>query len=108
MRSRLRVLALLAGILAVVLGGAGCSSGSARLSGSDGAARPPVTGTVVVKSGDKVVCVMKVSNGKGTCKVDTKAYPPGALPLTASYSGTKQYKKSTSKTLNLRLSKPAS
>lgn len=59
-----------------------------------------------MKSGDKVVCVMKVSDGKGTCKVDTKAYPPGTLPLTASYRGTKQYKKSASKPLNLRLSKP--
>lgn len=94
-------------MLAIVLGGAGCSSGSARPSGNYDPPRPSVTGTVVVKSGGKVVCVMKISNGKGTCTVNTKAYRPGTLPLTAAYGGSKQYKKSQSKPLSLRLSKPA-
>jgi hypothetical protein len=100
MRSRLRVLVLLAGVLAVAGGSAGCSS-----SGGGGAARAPVTGTVVVKSGGKVVCVMKVSNGAGTCRVDTKRFRPGTVPLTATYGGDKHYKKSTSKPISLRLSR---
>lgn len=107
MRSRLRALALLAGVLAVVLGGVGCSSGGTQSAANDTRPRPPVTGTVVVKSGGKVVCVMRVANGKGTCTVSTKKYRPGSLPLTASYGGSKQYGKSTSKPLNLRLSKSA-
>lgn len=107
MRSRLRVLALVAGVLAIVLGGAGCSGGGARPTANDVRPRPPVTGTVVVKSGGKVVCVMKVVNGKGTCTVNTRKYHPGSLPLTASYGGSKQYKKSASKPLALRLSKSA-
>ena len=108
MHPRLRALVLLAGILAVAVGAVGCSSSGARTSGSDGPTRGPVTGTVVVKSGGKVVCVITLSAGRGSCKVSTKAYPAGSTPFTATYSGTKQYKPSTSKPVTVQLNKAAS
>lgn len=108
MRSRLRVLALLAGILVVAVGAVGCSSSAAQTSGGGGPTRGPVTGTVVVKSGGKVVCVITLSAGRGSCKVSTKGYPAGSTPFTATYSGTKQYKPSTSKPVTVQLGKAAS
>ena len=68
-----------------------------------GASKPPVTGTMTVKYGDKVVCVMTVKAGKGSCDVDTARYKPGALKFVATYSGGGGYKGSTgSATLHLK------
>jgi Bacterial Ig-like domain (group 3) len=102
---RLRFVVLGASILAVMLGGAGCSSSGANTTPGSQSARPPVTGMVVVKSGGRVVCVMKLSNGKGTCTMNTGGYPSGTVPLVASYGGSKQYKPAQSETVNLRLTK---
>jgi Bacterial Ig-like domain (group 3) len=86
-------------ILAMALGATAtaCSASASNTSGTSpaaGAHRPPPTGTVTVKAGNKVVCVMTIKAGKGTCKVSTKKYPPGSLRFDASYSGGPGYKPS--------------
>jgi hypothetical protein len=96
MRATPRVLGAV--ILAMALGGAATAcSAAANTSGtspSAGARRAPPTGTVTVKDGNKVVCVMTITAGKGTCKVSTKNYAPGTLRFDASYSGGPGYKPS--------------
>jgi hypothetical protein len=43
---------------------------------------------VTVRSGNKVVCVIKLDeNGTGTCKVSTANYPPGKVTFTGTYNG---------------------
>ena len=86
-------------VAAVALVGAGCSSSalpapsSAGPSGSAGqhaagaAGTRTATGTVTVRSGGKVVCVMTLVDGKGTCKVSTKGFKPGSVSYTGTYSG---------------------
>lgn len=62
-----------------------------------------MTGTVTVKYGSKVVCVMTVKAGKGTCNVNTAKYKPGSLKFVASYGGGPGYKGSSgSATLHLK------
>jgi hypothetical protein len=67
---RVRLLALCVVLLGAALGAAGCSS-----SGASSGSKAPVGklgGTVTVKSGGKVVCVITLDqNGTGTCKVST-------------------------------------
>lgn len=91
-----------AALLTLALGTAACSSGASG--SSDSPARAPVTGTVTVKDGNKVVCVMTVKAGKGTCKVNTAKYPPGSLVFVASYGGSGAYKPSRG-SASLRLNK---
>lgn len=83
--------AVLAG---AVLALAACTSGSST--SADGsqaqsgvqAVRVPVkNGTVVVRQGGKVICVMKVVNGKGTCQVPANSLGVGTTQIVASYSG---------------------
>jgi len=84
-------------ILAMALGATAtaCSaSASPATSPSAGAHRAPPTGTVTVKDGNKVVCVMTIKAGKGTCTVSTKNYAPGTLRFDATYSGGTGYKPS--------------
>jgi hypothetical protein len=48
---------------------------------------------VTVKSGGKVVCVIKLDkNGTGTCKVSTAGYAPGQVTYTGTYSGDHEFK----------------
>jgi hypothetical protein len=48
---------------------------------------PVKNGTVVVKRGAVVICVMTVTNGKGACKVPASKIGVGASDLVGSYNG---------------------
>jgi hypothetical protein len=88
------VLVLGVASLALGLGVTACSASAS--SGSPGAAaRGPATGTVTVKAGNKVVCVMTLAAGKGTCAVNTARYAPGTLTFVASYSGSGRSSRAT-------------
>jgi hypothetical protein len=70
---------------------AACSS-SGSPSSTGPAARVPVpdpvkTGTVTVKEGDKVICVMTVVNGRGTCAVPASSIGVGTKTIVGDYSG---------------------
>jgi hypothetical protein len=101
------ILAMLLGAMA--LGTTACSASGSDPSGTGthgSAHRGPVTGTVTVKDGGKVVCVMTITAGKGTCKVNTAHYAPGTLRFDASYSGGPGYKPSHG-SVSVKLLKPA-
>jgi hypothetical protein len=107
---RPRPVVLGAALLILALGAAGCTSSvsSGASPGNHpagGASGRPATGTVVVKRGNKVVCVIKLTAGRGSCKVSTKNYPPGTVTFTGTYSGS-GFKPSKA-TANLKLT-PAS
>lgn len=98
--------------LTLALGVMGCSGAAANNSAGTPASPPtagrgPVTGTVTVKDGTKVVCVMTIKAGQGTCRVNTAHYAPGTLRFDASYSGGPGYKPSHG-SVSLKLTKPAS
>jgi len=85
--------AVLAG---AVLALAACTSGSSASSAANAGdpasgthvVRVPVKdGTVVVKQGNKVICVMKVANGKGTCQVPASSLGVGTTQIVGRYSG---------------------
>ena len=88
-------------VLGAVLGVAGCSS-----SGKPSLSTP--TGTVTVKSGNKVVCVITLDKtGTGTCKVSTADYKPGKVTYTGTYNGGSGFKQGTgSTTVTLLPKKP--
>jgi hypothetical protein len=67
------------------------------------------TGTVTVRSGGKVVCVIKLDkSGTGTCKLGTAGYSPGKVTFTGTYSGGGGFKPgSGSATVTLTPAKPA-
>jgi hypothetical protein len=81
-----------AAVAAACLALAACtSSGSPAAAGANGQAqqpgKPASGGTVTVKQGNKVICVMKVANGQGTCKVPATKLGIGTSQIYASYSG---------------------
>jgi hypothetical protein len=87
-------------LLGAVFGAVGCSSGATA---SGGSSRPaPVgtpTGTVTVRSGGKVVCVITLNkNGTGTCKVSTAGYKPGKVTYSGTYSGDTKFNSGTGST----------
>jgi hypothetical protein len=84
---------------------AGSVQGPKPVGSAGAAARLTATGTVTVRSGGKVVCVMTIKNGKGTCTVSAKNYKPGTVSFTGAYSGGNGMKASTSKPLSVRLQK---
>lgn len=98
LRASVRILGAIFLTLALALAATACSSSAS--SQPDSPDRVPasktVTGTVTVKVAGKVVCVMTVAAGKGTCKVSTKDYKPGTLSFDATYSGGPGYKSSHS------------
>ena len=103
---RVRSLVLCVVLLGAALGAAGCSS-----SGASSGSKAPVGkpgGTVTVKSGGKVVCVITLDkNGTGTCKVSTAAYLPGKVTYTGTYNGGSGFKPGTgSTTVTLLPKKP--
>ncbi|HEY5015615.1 MAG TPA: Ig-like domain-containing protein [Streptosporangiaceae bacterium] len=101
----------------MALVGAGCSSsalptpssagtpGSAGPQGAGAAGARTATGTVTVRSGGKVVCVMTLVDGKGSCKVSTKDYKPGSVSFTGAYSGGDGLKAATSKPVSVQILK---
>ena len=104
---RVRALALCLVLTGAALGVAGCSS-----SGTP-AGKPAVkslAGSVTVRSGNKVVCVIQLNEkGTGTCKVDTTGYAPGKVTYTGTYDGGTGYMPGAkaSTTLTILPSKPA-
>jgi hypothetical protein len=75
------------------LAAAACTSSSTGAggtgpSGSRAVGVPVKNGTVVVRQGGKVICTMKVVNGKGTCKVPAAQLGVGTSQITGQYSGT--------------------
>jgi hypothetical protein len=72
------------------LASAACTSSSATSgAGASGShlGVPVKNGTVVVRQGSKVICVMKVVDGKGTCKVPAAKFGVGTSLITGQYSG---------------------
>lgn len=104
MRARSLVLCL-ALLLGVVLGAAGCSSPAKAPQALVGTP----TGTVTVRSGGKVVCVITLNkNGTGTCTVGTAGYTPGKVTFTGTYKGSTKFQSgSGSTTVTLTPAKPA-
>jgi hypothetical protein len=93
-------------VLGAVLGVAGCSSSGTSSSGK--APSGPPSGTVTVRSGNKVVCVITLKNGVGTCKVGTAGYLPGKVTYTGTYNGGGGFKSgSAATTLTVLPAKPA-
>jgi hypothetical protein len=82
--------------------GACSSSGPASSGGS--APSPVKTGTVTVKEGNKVICVMTVANGKGTCKVPASNFGAGTNAIVGYYSG-KGYRSSQSQPTSVTVTK---
>jgi len=84
-------------LVLMALVAAGCSSGALPTPSSAGTSSPgakqgavgarTATGTVTVRSGGKVVCVITLKDGTGSCKVSTKDYKPGSVTYTGDYSG---------------------
>jgi hypothetical protein len=87
--------------VALSLGLTACSAAAGGASTSQAAAGHPA-GTVTVKAGNKVVCVITLKGSTGTCKVNTAAYPPGTLKFTGTYSGGAGFRSSAG-SANLRL-----
>ena len=71
-------------LAAACLALAACSSGSG---GPKADAIPVKTGTVTIKEGNKVLCVMTVANGKGTCAVPASSIGVGTKAIVGDYSG---------------------
>jgi hypothetical protein len=108
---RVRPLALCVVLLGAALGAAGCSSSGTPApgassgtpaAGASSSGKAPVgkpAGTVTVRSGGKVVCVITLDkNGTGTCKVSTANYTPGKVTFTGTYDGSSQVKSGSGST----------
>ena len=102
---RIRSLVLCVALLGAALGAAGCSSSGGS------APRAPVgtpTGTVTVRSGGKVVCVITLDqNGTGTCKVSTGQYAPGKVTYTGTYNSVGNFKSGASASTTLTITPAA-
>lgn len=87
--------------------GASSSGAGGPSSGKAPAGKPG--GTVTVRSGGKVVCVITLDkNGTGTCKVSTADYKAGKVTFTGTYNGGSQFKTANgSTTLTLQPAKQA-
>jgi hypothetical protein len=92
-------------VLGAALGAAGCSSSGGSAPGSSASGKAPVGkpgGTVTVRSGGKVVCVITLNqNGTGTCKVSTANYKPGQVTYTGTYTSSGGFKSGGSATTTL-------
>jgi hypothetical protein len=100
-----------AALFMLALGAAGCTSSASPGTSpvnhpAAGASGRPATGTVVVKRGNKVVCVIKLKAGRGSCSVSTRDYAAGTVTFTGTYSGGSGFLPSKG-TANLKLT-PAS
>jgi hypothetical protein len=62
-------------------------------------------GSVTVRSGSAVVCVITLSNGAGSCKLTARQLAPGSYHLVASYPGSTDFIASASATQSLSVSK---
>jgi hypothetical protein len=69
------------------------------VTGAPGTGGP--TGYVGVKSGTRLLCVIHLHRGKGSCSPAAQALAPGSYNLVAHYSGDTNFKPSTSNTKTL-------
>ncbi len=86
---KIAVVAAAAACLALAACTSPGSPGNAGAQGQQPAARqgrPASGGTVTVKQGNKVICIMTVVNGRGTCKVPAKNLGIGTSQIYGSYS----------------------
>jgi len=90
-------LAAAAGVACLAL--AACSSGSASTD-----AQPVAAGTVTVKNGHKVVCVMRIADGKGRCTVPAASVGVGTNTIVGQYTG-KGYSTGQSRPVYLTVTK---
>jgi hypothetical protein len=90
-------------VLAMALAAAGCTPAGTHAGAGD---RTP-TGTVTVRASGKVVCVITLKGGSGSCKVNTSAYPSGTVKFSGLYNGGTGSKPSRSDTVSLELEKAA-
>ena len=66
------------------------------------------TGYVVVESGTKILCVIHLHRGKGSCSPAAWALARGSYKIVARYSGDRNFKPSTSNTETLTVLRHAS
>jgi hypothetical protein len=85
-------------------GPGGNASGQSGQPGAGHAGGPVTGGTVTVKQGNKVICVMKVVNGTGTCQVPAKKIGTGTSQLVGVYKGT-GYRSSQSRPVSVTVTK---
>jgi len=105
---RVRALVPCLVLIGAALGIVGCSSSAPASSGKPAA--KSLAGTVTVRSGNKVVCVIQLNqSGTGTCKVSTAGYAPGKVTYTGTYDGGTGYKpgEQASTTQTILPAKPA-
>jgi hypothetical protein len=76
------------------------------VSGAPGTGVP--TGYVVVESGTKILCVIHLHRGKGSCSPAAWALARGSYKIVAHYSGDTNFKSSTSNTETLTVLRHAS
>jgi hypothetical protein len=67
--------------------GGGNASSQSSQPGAGHAGGPVNGGTVTVRQGNKVICVMKVVNGTGRCQVPAKKVGTGTSELVGTYKG---------------------
>jgi hypothetical protein len=102
---RLRRLVLSPIVLAAAAGAVGCSASGATPAaavstgtsapgsptmagpGAGATAGSSAPGTMTVRSGGKVVCVITIKAGKGTCQVNTAQFAAGKVKFTGTYNG---------------------
>ena len=61
----------------------------------------PPAGSVTIKTSRATLCVIRLSSGKGSCRLGAKEVPPGTYKLVATYNGGSNFRDSasTAKTL---------
>lgn len=67
---------------------AACTSSGSSTGAAKADSVPVKSGTVTVMEGNKVLCVMTVANGKGTCKVSSSTIGLGSKAIVGYYKGT--------------------
>jgi hypothetical protein len=80
------------------------SSGSSSAGAAKANSTPVKSGTVTVRVGGKVICVMTVVNGKGTCNVPASTIGAGNKAVVGTYTGA-GYKTAQSQPLYVSVTK---
>jgi hypothetical protein len=62
-------------------------------------------GTVTVKAGTRVICVIRLAGGKGSCTLPAKKLRPGRYRITAGYGGSGTYSGSASRPATLTVTR---
>src|SRR5215469_9982331 len=93
-------------LIGAAVGAVACSSSGGSPQGTPGV--KSLAGTVTVRSGNKVVCVITLNqSGTGTCKVSTAGYNPGQVTYTGTYDGGTGYAPGAKASTTLTILPPA-